>query len=567
MSNGPRSIRHLTRIVGVAAIAAVALLVSGIVPGVAAPGAAPQFRSVPAEPLVGGPSIDEEIAQQQALYAWLAQEAPEAALAGPVIVALTDADRNDMKLAQDEEVGRAIVGQAKGLDLRVRFSPIDATLLSTGPRPVAGGTLRATPDGGFVWAVAIRAEGAGALRLHLTGVNLPPDADLFFYSPAGQAFGPWSGRGPTADGDFWTNSLFGSDGVLVLRHYGPAGADDLKRIGFVVSEVGHIGTAFASKARYATESFCSFNVPCILNASCGTTAAPANPAKSAVALMQWISGRYIYTCTGGLIADTDTSTQIPYFLTANHCLSTNKIAANLETYFQFTLACGSTNCPGQTTPGGIQRLGATVKASASAGDFTLLQLNQAPPSGSIFLGWNNAPVANTNNIDLYRISHPAWAPQAYSKQHTDTAAPTCQGWPRGQRIYSRTDVGGTEGGSSGSPVVNANSEIVGQLSGACGTNVNDSCDEINNATVDGAFAYYYSSVQPYLAPGGGCVPVTEVCTDGVDNDCDGLIDCADPDCSAAPSCNTCSGAGATCTANSQCCSNKCTGRNGNKTCR
>jgi len=566
MPHGPRSVPPLTRFLGAAAVFAIALLVSGVVPGVAAPGAVTQYKSVPSEPLIEGPSIDEEIAQQSALYAWLVQEVPEAALATPVVVRLTDADRGELKKAQDEEVGRAIVGRTKEMNLRVRFSAIDATLLPTAPRSVAGGILRATPDGGFVWAAAIRAEGAGALRLHINGLNLPPDADLYFYSPDGQAFGPYSGRGPTADGDFWTHSLFGSDGVLVLRHYGPAGAEDLKRISFGVTEVGHIGTAFARTLRYATESFCSFNVACIENASCFNVAA-ANPAKSAVALMQWISGRYIYTCTGGLIADTDTSTQIPYFLTANHCLSTNKIAGSLEAYFQFSLACGSTSCPGQTTPGGIQRLGASVKAAGSAGDFTLLQLNQAPPSGSIFLGWNNTPVANTNNVDLYRISHPAWAPQAYSKQHTDTSAPTCTSWPRGQRIYSRTDVGGTEGGSSGSPVVNASSQIVGQLSGACGTNTADSCDEVNNATVDGAFAYYYPSVQPYLAPGGGCVPVAEVCTDGLDNDCDGLTDCADPNCSGAPGCGSCSAAGATCTANSQCCSNKCSGRTGGKTCR
>ena len=36
--------------------------------------------------------------------------------------------------------------------------------------------------------------------------------------------------------------------------------------------------------------------------------------------------------------------------------------------------------------------------------------------------------------------------------------------------------------------------------GACGTNVNDPCDSVNNATVDGAFAFYWTSVQPILAP-------------------------------------------------------------------
>jgi len=303
-----------------------------------------------------------------------------------------------------------------------------------------------------------------------------------------------------------------------------------------VSDVGHIGRAFANSLRSTTESFCSFNVACIENASCHNVAA-ANPAKSAVALMQWIAGQYIYTCTGGLLNDSVSTSQIPYFLTANHCLSSNNTAANLETYFQFSIACGSTSCPGQTNPGGLQRLGATVKAPGSAGGFTLLQLSQTPPAGSVFLGWNNTAIANTNNAALYRISHPAWAPQSYSAHHVDTGAPTCTGWPRGQRIYSRDDpgAGATEGGSSGSPVVNGSSQIVGQLSGSCGFNTGDPCDSVSNATVDGAFAYDYSSVAPFLAGGGG-------------------------GCTLLPT-------GALCTSNGQCCSNRCKGPSGNKTCK
>jgi hypothetical protein len=33
-----------------------------------------------------------------------------------------------------------------------------------------------------------------------------------------------------------------------------------------------------------------------------------------------------------------------------------------------------------------------------------------------------------------------------------------------------------------------------------------------------------------------CVPVPEVCTDGVDNDCDRRVDCDDPDCASNPAC-------------------------------
>ena len=63
----------------------------------------------------------------------------------------------------------------------------------------------------------------------------------------------------------------------------------------------------------------------------------------------------------------------------------------------------------------------------------------------------------------------------------------------------------------------------------------------------------------------GAPPLTESsCTDGVDNDCDGLIDCKDSNCSTNSACAlTCKSKGAYCTANSQCCSFKC---KGNKTC-
>ena len=142
-----------------------------------------------------------------------------------------------------------------------------------------------------------------------------------------------------------------------------------------------------------------------------------------------------------------------------------------------------------------------MKASNRKGDFTLLQLKAAPPSGSVFLGWTSDPVASTNGVALRRVSNPNFGPQVYSEHAVSTSAPTCRRWPRGERIYSRDTLGATDGGSSGSPVVRQDSnQVVGQLSGSCGTNVSDPCDALNNATVDGAFAYYFATVKPYLQP-------------------------------------------------------------------
>jgi V8-like Glu-specific endopeptidase len=181
-------------------------------------------------------------------------------------------------------------------------------------------------------------------------------------------------------------------------------------------------------------------------------------------------------------------------------------------------------------------VGSQIIAGNRTGDYTLLRLSSAPTTqdgNAAYLGWNSTAVANTNDAHLYRLSHPQGSPQAYSQHDVDTSKPTCSSWPRGSWIYSRDITGATEGGSSGSPVLNGSGEIVGQLSGACGFNVNDSCDSASNATVDGAFASYYSQVASFLGPGGpGCSP-----------------------------------RGASCSANSQCCSGSCKGKPGSKTCK
>ncbi len=61
----------------------------------------------------------------------------------------------------------------------------------------------------------------------------------------------------------------------------------------------------------------------------------------------------------------------------------------------------------------------------------------------------------------------------------------------------------------------------------------------------------------------------EVCDDGIDNDCDEMVDCFDTDCdgdSACPSCDL-TPDGEPCDIDAQCCSNKCRGRPTAKTCK
>ena len=292
-----------------------------------------------------------------------------------------------------------------------------------------------------------------------------------------------------------------------------------------------------------------------------------------------------YVCSGGLLNDTDDGSTRPFFLTANHCISKDSEAASTETFFNYTAPCNQ-SCGG--IPALSSTVGASIVGTGKTGDYTLLELSEAPPAGAVFLGWSSAPVADSNGTPLFRISHPAAAPQAYSEQEVDTARPTCRSWPRGGWIYSSDTFGGTEGGSSGSPVLNSAGQVVGQLSGACGYNVNDACDSVANATVDGAFASYYSNIASSLDPNTSCTDAdndsycaegadcddadgsinpgaAEICDDGVDNDCNGSADLADAACQA-PGCDLLP-AGDSCVSASECCSAKCKGKPNATTCR
>lgn len=413
--------------------------------------------------------------------------------------------------------GRLRVGIDKAVGVAFKLGPV-----------VKFGDVAAASDGTVVWSGRISAPGATAVRLHLAPFDLPESAELYVYSADGQAFGPYMGRGPIDDGELWTNTIFGEDVRLQIR----VAAQDAAQTRLVIAGVGYLGPGLPM----AGSNLCGDNAACVWNAACAGVNAAVTNARDAVASILFASGGSYYICTGGLVVDSDDSSVVPYFLTANHCISTSGEASSLETYFDYESgSCSTPNCTQPYNSTG-ETVGSQIVAANRTGDYTLLRLSSTPttPDGvAKYLGWTATAVASSNGAHLYRISHPQGSPQAYSEHDVDTSKTTCRTWPRGSWIYSRDIKGATEGGSSGSPVLNGSGQIVGQLSGGCGFNVNDVCDTASNATVDGAFASYYSQVAPFLAGSG-------------------------PQCSAA---------GASCSANSECCSANCKGKPGSKTCK
>jgi hypothetical protein len=493
-----------------------------------------------------GADFDREahFAQMFALQSRLSGSRIDLAASRPLVVEITAADQRNIREGALEKKMR--VGVVKELSIPMSFSgkavPQLADLHDT------FGAVRGE-ENGFSWAGVVSSPKAAGVRIHFTDFDLPEGSEMYVYTAEGMAHGPYTGRGPNGTGDFWSNVTSGSDVTIQLHAAGGTPR-------FTIAGVGHLSNDFLLAQNLlprleakAGNVPCSFNASCVVDAACVSTNAAVNTAANAVAHILFASGGFLYICSGGLVADSNTSTNVPYFVTANHCISRASEASSMQTFFFYKAStCGS--CP---DPGAASTNGATLVATGKTSDYTIMRLSQNAPSGAAFLGWNSTAVANTNGAALFRLSHPKGAPQSYSTHVVDTGRGTCRSWPRGSWIYSSDILGATEGGSSGSPVVNAAGQLVGQLSGGCGFNVNDVCDSASNATVDGAFAAYFPAVQSILGAGGGggctdadgdgvCASAGD-CNDnnasiypgandtkgqagrnGIDNDCDGIID-------------------------------------------
>lgn len=346
-------------------------------------------------------------------------------------------------------------------------------------RRYAEGVAQLGPGGDAIWQALVSVRGAHALRLRLT-TDLPVDAAVAVRSLPD---GVWE-RLEFAGNSSWTPSLAGE--TVALRVVLPEG---WARAAIQIDEVVELFELETD----ATARGASRAAGCTLDLSCASSDDALLLASRAVGRMVFSSGASSYVCSGGLIADAEGS-DIPYFLTAHHCISSEPEAHSLEVTWDYrTTSCGGFSVNPSLLPHSV---GATVLTTRSESDYTLLRLTSIP-SGRSFLGWTTAsPGASV----LRRISHPAGGPQSYSETLAATTVGTiCSDAPRSWYLYEDPWLAGIAGGSSGSPVWIDAGLVVGQLSGTCGgADCNPSTD-----TLDGRFARGFSFMQPWLDPAAG----------------------------------------------------------------
>lgn len=217
-------------------------------------------------------------------------------------------------------------------------------------------------------------------------------------------------------------------------------------------------------------------------------------------------------CSCELINNTDND-YTPYVLTADHCIDEvglDAINNNNASQWIFYWEYERTGCSNSGSPTLRTTTGATVVANNSVSDFALLLLTQNPRNvlgvKPYYLGWDRSGNAGTGGVgihhpvgDVKKISVYTMTPQstAYVSNSVDANA---NHW----RVVWTT--GTTEGGSSGSPLINSNRRIIGQLHGGYA-----SCSSLSSPDWYGKFSVSWTGdgetdnrrkLQPWLDPAG-----------------------------------------------------------------
>lgn len=358
------------------------------------------------------------------------------------------------------------------------------------------------PDGSMAARIELFSPLAYGVRAGLAIEGLGPRAELRFSGSARTGHVVAVIRGDQVrdltgdDGLYWTPATEGERQTIEI--WLPAGVSagpvriDAPRLSHLMANAVD---DFRILKNLGASASCNVNAICRideLGRGCTT-------AKNAVARMTFVKDAGTYLCTGTLLNDTDTTTQIPWFHTAHHCISSGQVAATLNTYWNYE----SSSCSPDTLGQYVQLSGgADFLYSSQDTDGALLRLRDGAPAGAAFAGWDANALSPAT--DVYAIHHPAGDLKKVSS---------------GQHVVARSDAsshavrwlrGSTEGGSSGSGLFTASGghfHLRGGLHGGSASCPNSGSTDAANTDWYSRFDIDFPAFRPYLAPPQPAAPI------------------------------------------------------------
>ena len=308
------------------------------------------------------------------------------------------------------------------------------------------GAWLSLPDGGRLWRQGIKSDGAYSINLIFSEYRLPEGATLFIYNRKGSSIiGAFTSINNKPAGKLGTGLVQGDE--IVVEYYEPAevAGKGRLRIGSIVHAYKNFFTVNASQG-YGASGACNMNVNC-------PDGAPWQTEKLGVAKIIVNGNDW---CSGSLINDAKVD-GTPFFLTANHC----EVGQDVTTWV-FSFNYESPSCT-NAQPLVTQTVsGAILRATNHASDFCLLELSEVPPrSYNTYLnGYSTTLTAPDSGVSIH---HPSGDIKKISFFDHQLATSVMTGAACWGVVWDRQTT--TEGGSSGSPMLNQDHKIIGQLYG------------------------------------------------------------------------------------------------------
>src|SRR5258708_35917881 len=173
--------------------------------------------------------------------------------------------------------------------------------------------------GGLAAKLTVASPDAGALRIALDLAGLPLDVEMVF-------------QGSEPSSPLWGPVRVGDIPDRSVAWWSPVTEGDAQRVEFFAPHVprapvmpravgaSHLFTTPSSRFAKRTQDLGDAG-PCNVDLKCSSQVSMPGflDAAHAVAEMVFSADGYTYLCTGTLINDTDPSTQVPWFYSANHC--------------------------------------------------------------------------------------------------------------------------------------------------------------------------------------------------------------------------------------------------------
>jgi len=341
------------------------------------------------------------------------RRAPEDAPKPYAITLPAPIDTSLFNLQKSASSSGATQGEIIGVPLKIGIGrEVEATASIQATSALLDWTL--SPRGGQVAALRFASSSAKGVRIGIRIGSLPMGGVVRFYgSDAGEVFEIPAQEitqviqrnldaGDTSDAarTYWSPDLGGE--AITVEFEVPQGVstDELQ---VSVPALSHVlvdvrsGDAFKA---IGDAGSCNLDVSC--NSSYSTL-------SKSVALMEFVEGSHTYACTGTLLNDR-MSSGTPYFLSANHCISSQTVASTLSTaWFYRSSSCGATSL----NPGSQMLMtGATLLYANEGSDTSFMRLNSSPPAGALFAG--SSSFAPDLYSSIYGVHHPQGDLQKYS---------------------------------------------------------------------------------------------------------------------------------------------------------